>query len=334
MLIKKPLLSKLALRLLLLLAIVWTTGCASSVKRNQGINAPVYDPLEKVNRKIFRFNQIADKYVLAPVARGYKAVLPGFAEAGIRNFFSNLGEVSTIANDLLQGKFYLAARDSGRLILNSTAGVLGFFDPATSIGLEKNNESWGQTFGVWGIGEGPYLVLPLLGPANVRTLAGRIVNSNLTEPIQLIDHNRTRLSFTITEVISIRAELLGASRLLESAALDPYSFLRAGFATRHRSLVRDLDKTSGRKAKKSEEADELDLLDEEDELDLLDEEDELDQLDVEDELDLLEQEDESDLFDVEDELDLLEQEDKSDLFDVEDELDLLEEEDELDRLEQ
>ena len=314
MLINRPLLSQMTLRFLVLLVFVWTTGCASSVKRSEGISAPAYDPLEKINRKIFRFNQVADKYVLAPIARGYKAVLPGFAEAGIRNFFSNLGEVSTIANDVLQGKFYLAARDSGRLILNSTAGVLGFFDPATSIGLEKNNESWGQTFGVWGIGEGPYLVLPFLGPANVRTLAGRIVNSNLTEPIQLIDHNRTRLSFTITELLSIRAELLGAGRVLDAAALDPYSFLRSGFTTRHRSLVRDLDKTSGRKAKKAEEADELDLLDEEDELDLLEEQDELDQLDVEDELDLLEEEDESDLFDVEDELDLLEEEDELDLL--------------------
>ena len=302
MLTNKPLFSQGMLRLLLLLVIIWTAGCASSVKRSEGINAPVYDPLEKVNRKIFRFNQIADKYVLAPVARGYKAVLPGFAEVGISNFFSNLGEVSTIANDVLQGKFYLAARDTGRFFFNSTIGILGFFDPSTAVGLEKNNESWGQTFGVWGIGEGPYLVLPFLGSANVRTLVGRVVNSNLTDPISIrVDHNRTRWSFTAAEVVSFRAELLGAGRVLDAAALDPYNFLKSGCATRHRSLVRDLDKISGRKAKKAAEQNS-----EQDELDLLDEEDELDQLDLEDELDLLDIEDELDLLDEEDKLEKLE----------------------------
>ena len=265
-----------------MLAIACTTGCASSAKRNQPVTAPAYDPLEKVNRKIFAFNEAADKYVLAPVARGYRAVLPDPVETGIGNFFSNLGEVSVVVNDLLQGKFVAAGRDSVRFLLNSTGGLLGFVDVATRAGLEKNNESWGQTFGVWGIGEGPYLVLPLIGPANARSFVGQLTNSVLTDPIQYIDHTRTRLSFSITEVISIRAELLSAGQVFDAAALDPYSFLRASFTTRHRSRVRDLDKASrGDEESSADELDELDLLDEEqpdelDELDLLDEEDELD----------------------------------------------------------
>ena len=273
--------SKITLSVLML-AIACTTGCASSAKRNQPVTAPAYDPLEKVNRKIFAFNEAADKYVLAPVARGYRAVLPDPVETGIGNFFSNLGEVSVVVNDLLQGKFVAAGRDSVRFLLNSTGGLLGFVDVATRAGLEKNNESWGQTFGVWGIGEGPYLVLPLIGPANARSFVGQLTNSVLTDPIQYIDHTRTRLSFSITEVISIRAELLSAGQVFDAAALDPYSFLRASFTTRHRSRVRDLDKASrGDEESSADELDELDLLDEEqpdelDELDLLDEEDELD----------------------------------------------------------
>ena len=273
--------SKITLSVLML-AIACTTGCASSAKRNQPVTAPAYDPLEKVNRKIFAFNEAADKYVLAPVARGYRAVLPDPVETGIGNFFSNLGEVSVVVNDLLQGKFEAAGRDSVRFLLNSTGGLLGFVDVATRAGLEKNNESWGQTFGVWGIGEGPYLVLPLIGPANARSFVGQLTNSALTDPIQYIDHTRTRLSFSITEVISIRAELLSAGQVFDAAALDPYSFLRASFTTRHRSRVRDLDKASrGDEESSADELDELDLLDEEqpdelDELDLLDEEDELD----------------------------------------------------------
>ena len=273
--------SKITLSVLML-AIACTTGCASSAKRNQPVTAPAYDPLEKVNRKIFAFNEAADKYVLAPVARGYRAVLPDPVETGIGNFFSNLGDVSVVVNDLLQGKFVAAGRDSVRFLLNSTGGLLGFVDVATRAGLEKNNESWGQTFGVWGIGEGPYLVLPLIGPTNARSFVGQLTNSALTDPIQYIDHTRTRLSFSITEVISIRAELLSAGQVFDAAALDPYSFLRASFTTRHRSRVRDLDKASrGDEESSADELDELDLLDEEqpdelDELDLLDEEDELD----------------------------------------------------------
>ena len=279
---KKLSLSQITLSVLMLLTIIWTTGCASSAKLNRPVSSPAYDPFEKVNRKIFGFNEAADKYVLAPVARGYRAVLPDPVETGIGNFFSNLGEISVIANDLLQGKFVAAGRDSVRFLLNSTGGLLGFVDVATRAGLEKNNESWGQTFGVWGIGEGPYLILPLLGPANARSLVGQIANSTLTEPIRLINDSGTRLGLTLTEVVSIRAELLSAGRVAEAAALDPYSFLRAGFTTRHRSRVRDLDKTSRANSddQPADELDELDLLDEDqpdelDELDLLDEEDEL-----------------------------------------------------------
>ena len=136
---------------------------------------PVYDPFESTNRKIYSFNNALDQAILKPVAKAYRWALPDFVEIGIGNFFSNLDDVNVIANDLLQGKFKQAGQDTGRFLYNSTAGLLGFIDVSTRAGLVKHNESFGQTLGVWGIGEGPFLMLPLFGPANGRSTVGLVV---------------------------------------------------------------------------------------------------------------------------------------------------------------
>jgi phospholipid-binding lipoprotein MlaA len=129
----------------------------------------VHDPYEGFNRGVYRVNDAIDRTVLVPVAKGYRYVTPDFLELGIANFFSNIGDVTVLANNLLQGKFTQAASDTARIFVNTTAGIGGFFDAGTKVGLEKHNESFGQTLGHWGVGEGPFLMLPLLGPNNARS---------------------------------------------------------------------------------------------------------------------------------------------------------------------
>lgn len=138
------------------------------------------DPWESFNRPIFRFNDTVDTYALKPIAQGYRAVTPQFLEDGVHNVFGNIGDVGNLANNLLQGKLHNAGVDTGRLIFNTTFGVLGFFDAAKHMGLQKSNEDFGQTLGVWGLESGPYLVIPFLGPSTVRDAAGRVPDSFLT----------------------------------------------------------------------------------------------------------------------------------------------------------
>ena len=128
------------------------------------------DPYESFNRASYGFNSAIDKAVLKPIAKGYDAIIPNPAKVGISNFFSNIGEIPTIVNDMLQGKFLDSLSDSGRFIINSTLGLAGFIDVATDLGLEENDEDFGQTLGVWGFESGAYLVLPFLGPTTVREM--------------------------------------------------------------------------------------------------------------------------------------------------------------------
>ena len=130
------------------------------------------DPLEPMNRAIFEFNEVVDDNIFEPVAKTYKYITPDPVETGVSNFFSNIGEVSTIANDVFQFKFKQAGYDFLRFSINTTIGVLGIFDVATSVGLKKNNEDFGQTLGYWGIPQGPYLVLPFFGASTFRDAPG------------------------------------------------------------------------------------------------------------------------------------------------------------------
>ena len=271
----------------LLLIAMTLGGCASNPS-----NGPVYDPLERINRPIYTFNTKVDDFVLAPVARGYRFITPNFLESGIRNFFNNLDEITTITNDVLQGKFRQAGSDTGRFLLNSTVGVLGIFDIGTRVGLVRHNESFGQTFGVWGIGEGAFLMLPLLGPNNGRSTAGLVVEQFTTDPIPYLDDFGTELALNTLDIISLRATLLAAGNLFNAAALDPYLLLRDFWVQQHRRATCD-DKCDSRLGTagdgNQDDLDELDELDELDQLDDTDELDELDQLDAADELDELDQ---------------------------------------------
>lgn len=196
------------------------------------------DPLEPVNRVVYEFNDTLDRWVLKPVAEGYEKVVPGVARTGVRNFFSNLTEPLTIVNDVLQGKGRKTANDAMRLGFNTTFGVFGLLDVASDWGLPRRSEDFGQTFATWGFGEGWYLVLPLLGPSNVRDGLGLIPQWSL-EPIRYVDDEYTRYGLYTLQTISARADLLSASKVLDTAALDPYLQVREAYRQKRWSEIHD-----------------------------------------------------------------------------------------------
>ena len=194
------------------------------------------DPLEGLNRAIYSFNDTADRFVLKPVAQGYRYVTPDPVEHGIGRMFSNVGEIVNVVNDVLQGKFGQAGNDTGRFLVNSTIGLAGFFDVADGFGLEKSSgEDFGQTLGVWGVGKGAYLVLPFFGPSNLRDAPGRVVDSFLN-PISEIDHVPTRNQIYGAWAVSTRAGLLEAEELISG---DKYLFIRDAYLQRREYLVND-----------------------------------------------------------------------------------------------
>lgn len=194
------------------------------------------DPWEAINRPIFTFNDYADRYVLRPLAKGYQRVTPDPVEKGVTNVFNNLGEISNILNNLLQGKFRDSASDSGRFLVNSTVGIVGIFDIASRWGLERHNEDFGQTLGRWGVGAGPYLVVPLLGPRTVRDAAAGFAESYTDPVLEGIDHVPTRNQTMALRVIDIRAQLLGTDELMTG---DRYIFMRDAYLQRRQFLVND-----------------------------------------------------------------------------------------------
>ena len=210
-------------------------ACASLVLLPVAVQAAEEDPWEGFNRAVFRFNDTLDTYALKPLAQGYQKVTPQFLEDGVHNVFGNLGDVGNLANDLLQAKFHDAGVDTGRLIFNTTFGVFGFFDVATHMGLQRNDEDFGQTLGAWGLGSGPYLVLPLLGPSSVRDAGGRIPDSFL-EPYPYIDHVPTRNVTRAVDVIDTRASLLSAEKMISG---DKYIFIRNAYLQNREFRVKD-----------------------------------------------------------------------------------------------
>lgn len=196
------------------------------------------DPFEGLNRSIYQFNDAFDQAVGQPVAEAYQKVVPQPVNRGISNFFSNLEDVLVLFNDLLQLKFQQAASDFGRISFNTTFGLLGFFDVASHMDFPKHNEDFGQTLGYWGVGQGPYLVLPFLGPSTLRDGTGDVVDGFAYPAYRLEDPN-TRLGLFLLDAVDTRAELLRASRVLEQAALDPYAFVRDAYLQRRQSLVYD-----------------------------------------------------------------------------------------------
>ena len=196
------------------------------------------DPFESFNRGVYRFNEQLDRAVLKPVAEGYRKVLPEFLRQSVSNVFSNLNDVRVGLNNTLQGKFTTAYSDFGRVMINSTLGVLGLFDIASEAGIEKHDEDFGQTLGWWGVGNGPFLMLPILGPSTVRDTAGLGVDY-FTDPVTYVDPSRSQNQLMGTRIVDRRAELLDAKKVLDAAALDQYEFLRDAYLQRRRNLIYD-----------------------------------------------------------------------------------------------
>jgi len=196
------------------------------------------DPLEGLNRSVDGFNQVVDRAVVKPLAQGYDKVTAPEVKLVIGNFFSNLDDVSVAFNNLLQGKPKAAGSDITRFALNTTIGIVGLADVATELGFQKHDEDFGQTLGVWGVGSGPYLVLPLLGPSTLRDAPARFVDAPL-DPLYHYDDVRVRNSLLVVNVVNTRARLLPATDLVERIALDQYAFVRDAYLQRRASLIRD-----------------------------------------------------------------------------------------------
>ncbi|PWK49961.1 MlaA family lipoprotein [Pleionea mediterranea] len=207
------------------------TACAS--KGN------TVDPYESFNRKVYSFNRAIDKAVIKPVAEGYKAVTPDPVEAGVDNFFSNLGDIGNFVNNLLQFKVTGATSDLGRFLINSTLGLGGLFDPASAMGLEKHDEDFGQTLATWGVEPGPYLMLPFLGPSTLRDTASMPAD-NYFDPVSYLEDDSAQYSLKGIRLLVKRAELLELEQQIENA-LDEYSFIRDAYLQNRKYKVYDGD---------------------------------------------------------------------------------------------
>jgi len=196
------------------------------------------DPWEKFNRNVFAFNDGFDAAVTKPLAELY-AKLPDGVRECLSNAFANLRGPSTAINNFFQSKPVEALSDIGRFAVNTTVGVVGCFDVASRIGLEPHREDFGQTFGVWGFGPGPYLVIPIFGPSSVRDAIGIFGVEPFLDLNFYIDYPGVEYTVLGLRIVNERAELLPADRLVREAALDRYSFIRDGYLQRRRSLVYD-----------------------------------------------------------------------------------------------
>lgn len=195
------------------------SGCASAPDRQAG------DPLGRVNRAVFSFNETADRYVMRPVASAYVSAVPSPARTAVHNFFSNLGDLGNFANEVLQLKITAATEDLMRVAFNSTFGIGGLLDWATPAGLPKHHEDFGLTLTHYGVPSGPYLMLPLLGPSSVRDCTDYAV-SGFLDPISYTT-SAAQIAEVATRTVNRRAELLNASDLLSTAAIDRYAFVRS-----------------------------------------------------------------------------------------------------------
>ncbi len=220
--------------------IIWValTGCATTDKEPLSEDASYLssegiDPYENFNRDVYGFNETVDEYVAQPVSDAYRWVTPQFVQTGVSNFFSNLQDINVMLNGMLQGKFEQGGADAGRFLLNSTFGVLGLFDVASKAGLDKHEEDFGQTLAVWGVPQGPYLVLPFLGPSTSRGVPGGIFDT-AANPTSYVG-----LPVQLVSMLNARANAEGSLQLIDEAALDPYVFTREAFLQHRKYLISD-----------------------------------------------------------------------------------------------
>ena len=218
----------------LLITLLLGSGCAT-------LDGPPNpdDPFESYNRSIFAFNETVDKYAFKPAAQGYDFIMPDFASKGVSNFFSNIDDIVVFANQLLQFKLAEAAATSARFVFNTTFGLLGLIDVASDMDLPKQNEDFGQTLATWGVGSGPYIVMPLLGPLTVRDTAGLAVDWTYFDPIFKRQTLRQSLVTLTIKYVDLRAGLLKASNIIDETVPDKYAFVRDAYLSRREFLIYD-----------------------------------------------------------------------------------------------
>ncbi len=229
---------KLPRFIIILLTIPLISACSTLPKTSQA--DPDYinvDPFESTNRHIYRFNDGLDRYFIKPVATTYASMTPDLVQTGVTNFFNNISYLNVVVNSSLQGKLDQGMSDLFRFLFNSTLGVVGVFDVATPLGIPANKEDLGQTFAVWGSGQGPYLTLPLFGPNTVRD-APDIITSLFLNPLTYLA-TAVSLPATALNIVNRRANLLEAKTMLDEAALDPYSFTREAYLQQRLYLIHD-----------------------------------------------------------------------------------------------
>jgi phospholipid-binding lipoprotein MlaA len=195
------------------------------------------DRFERTNRAIHKFNDAVDRTVARPVAKAYVKVTPAPVRTGLGNFFRNLTYPTVIVNDLLQLKVKGFVNDTARLLVNTTIGIGGLFDPASQLGLNARDEDFGQTLGRWGVPAGPYVVLPLLGPSTVRDTVG-FVGDQFTDPKTYVENDYAYYGLTALSLVDKRASLLGTDEILQDS-FDPYAFMRNAYLQRREYLVKD-----------------------------------------------------------------------------------------------
>lgn len=221
----------------LLLAGLLLVGLALPVPADDEPAGYARDPYENWNRKVFSFNETVDAWVLKPVAKGYRAITPNVVQTGVGNFFANLGEVSNFANNLLQGKPLDAGKDVLRFGLNTTVGIGGLFDPATSLGLRRSEEDFGQTLSAWGLPEGPYLVWPFIGGQTLTHTLSLPMDYYVLNPVPyLVEEPEARYGISALYAVHLRASVLDAEALIHG---DRYSFIRDAYLQRRTFLIND-----------------------------------------------------------------------------------------------
>ena len=204
-------------------------GCASQQNK---------DPLEGLNRSVYKFNDVVDKVALKPVAQGYQAITPSPVQTGINNFFKNIRDVVTLVNELFQFKFKQAANTTSRVALNTTVGVLGIFDVHSKSGGVRTKEDFGQTLGFYGLDSGAYLVLPILGPSSARDGIGFVTDAFFFDPIGYINDDTTKWTTIAVAVVDKRADLMEEIDIRDKA-FDPYAYMRDSYLQNRENLVKD-----------------------------------------------------------------------------------------------
>ena len=232
-----------------LFVISWAMSLSGCAARSPGATLPeqhaISDPFEALNRATHRFNRIIDQSAFKPAAKIYQRRLPRPLRLSVKNFFQNLGEPTTVINDLLQGRGRQAVNDGARFAINTTLGLFGVMDLATTFGLPHHQEDYGQTLALWGVPSGPYLVLPILGPSNVRDFVGKLPALFLTDALLLITdepflgagrYGLLHASFRTLHAVDLRAQLLALDPLIE-LQVDPYSLLQVSYRQKRRNAI-------------------------------------------------------------------------------------------------